>query len=153
MAHEKWIVIVGRLHVDSVIRCVTEKHHVIHVAMPREADEAHFHWISDKIFKNINIYFVILSNILFIYLIHLRKSSRRGVGWLTFGDKICSLWASLCAMLAVYMVYCLLLRTITHMHEFAGQYLKQKICSYIRRRNVLHDYISIDWYRSRDITH
>lgn len=47
-------------------------------------------------------------------------------------------------MLAVYMVYCLLLRTITHMHEFAGQYLKQKICSYIHRRNVLHDYISID---------
>lgn len=45
------MVIAGRrLHVDSVIRCVTEKHHVTHLAVPQEADEAHFHWISDKIF-------------------------------------------------------------------------------------------------------
>lgn len=123
MAHEKWIVIARRrLHVDSVIRCVTEKHHV---AVPWEKDKAHFHWISDKIFQNINIYSVILRNTLFIYIKCLKKSSRRGVGWLTSGDKICS-WVSLCAMLAVYMVYCLLLKTIAHIHEFAGQYLKQK---------------------------
>lgn len=29
-------------------------------------------------------------------------------------------------MVAVCMVCCLLLRTITRMHEFAGQFLKQK---------------------------
>lgn len=57
-------------------------------------------------------------NILFIYLVYLRKSSRRGAG----DRKVFSVSFTVCYAGCLHGP----LPSITHMHEFAGQYLKLK---------------------------